>query len=276
MKADAFSQQNLVLRQQLTPENRSYYEDIIVYVRGRSFFKNDQVVEQSLLEILQDLIDAQNHGQSAADYFGHEPAVTAKALLDAIPRQLDAFILFNLKLFIFMLLITSIPNLVSPKVPLDYGRILIIAVVAILLAWLVLWVFGTLAFIKFKRPQKIALGIGAGLLYAGLIGGSIFIRTPFKAHLPELGTLIGLFSLLLVGIVLLIRLRKHDLGTKMLIGWLLFYVVLGIATRLPGISTVLNRPVNFGNYKWLFYVALVLAALIGGGGTWWYLRRHSD
>ncbi|GAF40605.1 hypothetical protein FC83_GL000201 [Agrilactobacillus composti DSM 18527 = JCM 14202] len=233
-------------------------------------------MEQSLLEILQDLIDAQNHGQSAADYFGHEPAVTAKALLDAIPRQPGTFILFNLKLFIFMLLIMSIPDLVRPNAPIDYGRILIISVAAILLAWVVLWVFGTLAFIKFKRPQKIGLGIGAGLLYAALIGGSIFIRTPFKTRLPELGILIGLFILLLIGIALLIRLRKRDLGTKLLIGWLLFYVVLGIATRLPGISTILNQPVNFGNYKWLLYVAMVLAAIIGGGGTWWYLRRHSD
>ncbi|WP_156405596.1 hypothetical protein [Agrilactobacillus composti] len=39
MKTDAFSQQNLVLRQQLTPENRTYYEAIIVYVRGRAFLK---------------------------------------------------------------------------------------------------------------------------------------------------------------------------------------------------------------------------------------------
>ena len=54
--------ENNELRKQLTKENRDYYENLLTYLRGKSFLRDDYQVEQNLLTILQDLIDAQADG----------------------------------------------------------------------------------------------------------------------------------------------------------------------------------------------------------------------
>ena len=64
--------ENNELRKQLTKENRDYYENLLTYLRGKSFLRDDYQVEQNLLTILQDLIDAQADGVEAAAYFGRK------------------------------------------------------------------------------------------------------------------------------------------------------------------------------------------------------------
>lgn len=58
MAANELIQQNRLLQKKLNTENESYYGDLILYLRGKSIFKNDQVLEEKGLEILQDIIDA--------------------------------------------------------------------------------------------------------------------------------------------------------------------------------------------------------------------------
>ena len=79
-------EQNNQLREQLTKENERYYSDLLVYTRIRGFFLNEQQLEEQLLQILQDMLDAQNDGVSAADYYGHQPQQLAEQLLDTFPK----------------------------------------------------------------------------------------------------------------------------------------------------------------------------------------------
>ncbi len=79
-------EQNNQLREQLTKENERYYSDLLVYTRIRGFFLNEQLLEEQLLQILQDMLDAQNDGVSAADYYGHQPQQLAEQLLDTLPK----------------------------------------------------------------------------------------------------------------------------------------------------------------------------------------------
>ena len=44
--------ENNELRKQLTKENRDYYENLLTYLRGKSFLRDDYQVEQNLLTIL--------------------------------------------------------------------------------------------------------------------------------------------------------------------------------------------------------------------------------
>ncbi|WP_054655397.1 hypothetical protein [Lentilactobacillus kisonensis] len=64
---------NNQLREELTSENKKYYEDLMVYIRSKSTFKRESDIEQILFDILTDIIDAQSNGQSARNYFGHDP-----------------------------------------------------------------------------------------------------------------------------------------------------------------------------------------------------------
>lgn len=80
-------QQNNELREQLTQENKKYYEDLMEYVRLGSNFQNDRKIEEILLQMLQDLIAAQADGISAEDYFGKDPKESANELLSTIDND---------------------------------------------------------------------------------------------------------------------------------------------------------------------------------------------
>ncbi|WP_238157795.1 hypothetical protein [Lacticaseibacillus chiayiensis] len=97
--------ENNQLRKQLIKANRDYYEDLVVYMRGKNLFRDDYQLEESLLGILQDLIDAQNDGTDTMTYFGHDPKQTATELLKTIPLRIGNFIWFNLKLAAMMIFI---------------------------------------------------------------------------------------------------------------------------------------------------------------------------
>lgn len=68
------------LRKKLNPANEKYYSNLLIYVRTAGLFYDDYEVENELLEILQDIIDAQNDGSNAEDYFGQAPTETANQL----------------------------------------------------------------------------------------------------------------------------------------------------------------------------------------------------
>ena len=71
---------NNTLRKKLNSANEKYYSNLLIYVRTAGLFYDDYEVESKLLEILQDIIDAQNDGSTAEDYFGQAPTDTANQL----------------------------------------------------------------------------------------------------------------------------------------------------------------------------------------------------
>ncbi|WZK66595.1 hypothetical protein V3472_05980 [Lacticaseibacillus rhamnosus] len=127
--------ENNELREQLTKENREYYENLLAYLRGKSLLRDDYQVEQNLLTILQDLIDAQADGVDAAAYFGKNPEAIADDLLKTIPLNLTDFFWFNLKMVFMMLFIFWIPQLVRPVMIVDIGMALLCGIIAVIGSW---------------------------------------------------------------------------------------------------------------------------------------------
>ncbi|MFD0769206.1 DUF1129 domain-containing protein [Bacillus sp. CGMCC 1.60114] len=78
-------EQNNKLRKQLSPENKVYYEDILLYMRTFGFFYEELETERHLMTILQDILEAQKHGESAEEYFGKNP----KEIVDQLTKQFD-------------------------------------------------------------------------------------------------------------------------------------------------------------------------------------------
>lgn len=70
MKVDKIIAENNLQQKKLSAENQTYYENLLLFMRGHSVLKNDIVLETSLLEILNDLVQAQTDGISASDYYG--------------------------------------------------------------------------------------------------------------------------------------------------------------------------------------------------------------
>jgi hypothetical protein len=105
MKTKELIEQNNQLREQLTPENNTYYEEMLIYIRTGSFFRDEKESESILLEVLQDILLAQKNGESAVDYFGKNSKEIADEILSTLtPKK---FSKENVTLFFEILGITG-------------------------------------------------------------------------------------------------------------------------------------------------------------------------
>jgi DNA-binding ferritin-like protein (Dps family) len=69
---------NTEKRKQLNKQNEAYYDNMLVYIRTHLTI-SEQQTEELLLEILDHLLEAQDHGKSAAQVFGDDPQVYGRA-----------------------------------------------------------------------------------------------------------------------------------------------------------------------------------------------------
>jgi len=75
------------LKQQLTPENKEYVRKLMFFMNAHMMFGPNAQLENLVLEILQDIVQAQAEGVSAADYFGKQPReVLMELVQDLAPK----------------------------------------------------------------------------------------------------------------------------------------------------------------------------------------------
>lgn len=84
MKTSEMIRLNNELREKLTPENETYYGDILVYIRSSNVPQHK--AEELLLEILEHLIQAQEEGRSAFQVFGEDPKAYSEEIVRSLPR----------------------------------------------------------------------------------------------------------------------------------------------------------------------------------------------
>lgn len=77
--------ENNLLQEQMTPVNLKYYQDMVVYIRSSSV---DQMRgEELLLEVGQNLLQAQSKGKRAEDIFGKDPIVYCEKHMQDLPKH---------------------------------------------------------------------------------------------------------------------------------------------------------------------------------------------
>ncbi|WP_206911828.1 hypothetical protein IGL98_000045 [Enterococcus sp. DIV0840] len=102
MKTTDMIKQNNELRKQLNSENKKYYEDILVYIRV-NLNKEERQTEEILLEILQDILDAQKNATSAQEFFGKNPKEISDSILAELPNDSEKY--WSKFLFVFFLIL---------------------------------------------------------------------------------------------------------------------------------------------------------------------------
>ena len=167
----------------MTSENQKYYEDLLTYIRGKSTFNREKDVEQLLLEILHDLIDAQNNGQNVEDYFGKNPQTLADEILQTLPKSF--FETFKLACYILIgyVLLFANPNIVLPTSNLDFGKLIILGTISFVFSLVVLWLIGQETYQKNKLIKLASYVLGT-ITFAGIVIGSVFLKTPLAISLP--------------------------------------------------------------------------------------------
>ncbi|QEA53002.1 hypothetical protein [Loigolactobacillus coryniformis] len=266
MKVNQMVQQNEQLRQQLTAVNRRYYENILLYMRGHSWMKRDRDVEATLLDILNDMIAAQENGQNAADYFGKEPQQIVRDILKVLPNDFLA----SIKLVGYMLLVYSsyylLPLMIDVDRAFDVGNILIMGSITIVIV--IVWIL--MASTLIYQVQTWLTIFVHGLIVVATITVvvlSAFLETNLKVHLTGYSGIgvIVLLLLLVTGILI------HEKGSIVYFPVYLMVIVqalLGIMVRLPlpWLHNFLTQQVDAK----LFSLGLtVVAGSIGVGAIFW-------
>ncbi|CAH0417632.1 hypothetical protein [Periweissella ghanensis] len=201
MRTSELIEKNNELRQLLNPENEQFYSDFLVYMRLKSFKQNEFKSETLLLEILNDILDAQDEGISAAQYFGKNPMQVADELLKVEPMSWREIIKLIALVVGNLLALAFLPSLLNPRATLDVGQFLLIAVYII---GLIIIGIKYLATMFYQAKQKITnkflqllLQLSAFVVVGLPVWGLFYLKTPWRFIFN------GWPSITIIGLVLL-------------------------------------------------------------------------
>lgn len=239
LKEKELIETNAVLQESLTKENEKYYGNLLIYIRIMAFFRDVKKSEELLLEVLRDILDAQEQGLSAEEYFGENP----KKVADDIIKQLPINLLDTVKIILIALASYSIfsilPKIIFPDEDLDIGSLLISGFYWAIMIIFALWLLG-ISLYRFKdKLSKLVLLLLVGLGVSVGFYISFLISTPLKVNL--IGNL-GIVTIILIsGLILYLFYKEKD--KKIWVPFLpivLTSAILGILTRIDIFSELLS------------------------------------
>ncbi|MFY3792835.1 DUF1129 family protein [Ureibacillus sp. MALMAid1270] len=182
-------EQNNEKRKLLTSENVAYYDDLLVYIRMNKF-KDERATEIVLLNLLDEILEAQKEGKCAKELFGTSPKGYADKIIESLPKESKRSIIeFGLEilftLFGWYLVVWGIWPMINQENQTVYiGSLTVSALLLIasllLLVLLVFKVIKNQAFSdqKKKTTATWVLGLLIGILFVvGIM--SNFLLQPF-------------------------------------------------------------------------------------------------
>lgn len=237
-------QQNNTLREKLNEDNKNYYEDLLTYMRMNSFFKNEKQVEEILLEILQDLLDAQRDGLQAEECFGQAPKETA----DEMDKKLGVSFSEIVKIFSIVfginVAITAVPNLAFPETSINMIGIIGSAIVTLLAIFILFAVIKNSIYGEEKVNNKVASAVFGLSVVAILV---VNLSTPFLT--PSIWT-VSPSSVVSVSLLFLLaggyswwvlkqpKDKKRYWQTMMVLAW--FFAFVGLLNHWSVTASMMN------------------------------------
>nr|WP_125576115.1 hypothetical protein [Levilactobacillus angrenensis] len=180
------AEQNQELREQLSPENQAYWDELVTALQQQPRFADEGKRQRYLREQLPQLLVAQSNGQTAAEFYGADPQ-TAAAKMGSTARKRPTWWTWDLLVPVLIFVLGVIlPAAILPAVPLQglliaiqFGLFIIAMALGIWLSqrvapqgqvigWLVIVVGLVLAMWVAARTVP-----AAGLLYLTRVGGSV-------------------------------------------------------------------------------------------------------
>ena len=242
-------------RELLSEENKLFYDDILVYIRAKSFLKDETQIEESLLEILTDIIEAQNQEIKAEDYFGRNPREISDDILKNTNKSSfkERFNLFLSCMFIYSL-VTLLPKLINPNETLDVGKFFVFLVFTLLFVNLILNILGNAVYSDKEKKFTFILFV----LFCTYIGLMILMERILPTTFGfKLAGSIGITVILIFGGIGVI----YSLKEKLFYSFLPVIIVactLGILSRLK----FLNFSIIEGPGKTISMVAMLIAFIL--------------
>lgn len=235
MTVEKMIDKNNELRDKLTPENKDYYEKILLYTRFKGLFGDDEVIETALLNILYDILDAQQSGISAEDYFGEEP----KDYLDALFKEMPQVPLSK-KLSVFYMVFGissgfSLFSTLTQKNPsINVLTIVLNGIISMLLVFSVFKYLEKMTF-KVSRQSKVVEYIGVFMisifLMIGYVGSVMLGNRFLSVSIPLYASISIIFIAMTIVSYLIIKRKNTPYYSYLVFGWgIAFFTTIN---RLP-------------------------------------------
>ncbi|MCD4644476.1 hypothetical protein AR454_20450 [Bacillus mycoides] len=220
-------EKNNKLREQLSPENKVYYEDILMYMRTFGFSYEELETEQHLMAILQDILEAQKHGESAEEYFGKNP----KEIVNQLTKQFEKpswNSMFKISGLIFLIstFYVIVGSFTAPTLQVNVLVILLNGIVSVALVYGIFKLLHLSIYMKMQLPKLIKFFV---VWIMAMIPFGLFFL--IRLYTPKQGIVkigapfdwIAILVILIVSTVYVIFKKKREL-----FGGLTFVITLGI------------------------------------------------
>ena len=267
MKTNKIIERNAELQEHLTKENKKYYGNLLVYIRVMSLIRDEKKSEEMLLEILEDILEGQEHGQSAEYYLGKNP----KQVADNIIKELPINVIDTIKIIISSLgmlcLMKLIPIFASFEEYIDIGNFLISGVYLVFLVIALLLFMGYCLYRYESKIMNIILSLFFGL---GLV---VFFLLSFQLNTGlqvRLSNNLGIFLILLA--LLIISYLFNKTNEKQI--WIPFIppivisAIAGIIIRIYFFRTIINTSDGRIGLAIVLIIGLLLQYLL-----MWFIYR---
>ena len=243
-------EKNNSLRKKLNLKNEVFYSDFLIYMRLGSITKKETVVENILLEILEDILDAQREN------------IDANNILKSIPNSItDTVKLAMTGLFSFAIM-TLLPVLANPNAKIDLGNMIFAGIYTCLASMLILKqiarsIYVINRFMSNKVVRYVTYFVLASAILAPVYLILFFVKTPLTFSLNGLtGVMVSVF--IMAGfIVWWLRSNDRKFNFPMLFAALVFGI-LSLIIRIPSVQdTVFRSQFGKNSYAIIIMVALV-------------------
>ena len=267
MKTNKIIERNAELQEHLTKENKKYYGNLLVYIRVMSLIRDEKKSEEMLLEILEDILEGQAHGQSAEYYLGKNP----KQVADNIIKELPINVIDTIKIIISSLgilcLLKLIPILVSFEEYIDIGNFLISGVYLVFLVIALLLFMGYCLYRYESKIMNIILSLFFGL---GLV---VFFLLSFQLNTGlqvRLSNNLGIFLILLALLIIFYLFNKTNEKQIWipLIPPIVISAIAGIIIRINFFRTIINTSDGRIGLAIVLIIGLLLQYLL-----MWFIYR---
>ena len=233
-EAKLLVEKNNQLREKLTDENKRYYEDILLYMRTTSIFYDENEVETLLFQILQDIISAQNNGETAEDYLGKDPKLVADELISQLTKaSLKQRLKLTFLVFGVSSLFSILGSITDPNKGINIMVLFLNAIFSFILIEVTFLAVHKSVYIKINLG-KIKTFIVIWILCIFVIGGYVLIQllTPniLTVHFSNKVGIIFITLILVFSIALIVG-KKHEMWYPF-IPFILICSLTGIFARI--------------------------------------------
>lgn len=202
-------------QEQLNADNLAFYKEMLVYIRT-NFNKSEQQTEETLMELLDHVLQAQTEGRMAKEVFGDDPKAYCQELISELPEESkkNQFPFIAYILLQFLGIISLVTGILTPglyylfdlgtnSVPVSVGKGLITIFIWILLLFsFILIIFTRIkrSSFKEKQPKKWVEFLQLWLIATIHIGSFIYV----PKLIPNFGANLTLpaFWFAIIGVIL--------------------------------------------------------------------------